>query len=301
MMPSTIRSPPSLGDYKSLAEHQEQTPDTFYGGKPILYYHATGAKAWIPSSQRGGLPFFPADLSPNPTAPESDALNGSSEETVEQVVDLFVNSESLTIFCPAAEAGVSIPYPLVSIHAIKSIGSGEHKLASVYLQLELSDGGAGDDDFEVVELTLIPPPTASEPEATVGTAASPSETKNLFEAISECSNLNPDPIEEGDDDDDDDRIVFEAEYQPVEGYEAVFTGASDGGLPPPMPGSSGWITADNVHEFFDADGNWIGGEEEGVSGELGEGAGTVHGREEDDSANDPEIEDVCDSKRHRKD
>jgi nucleotide-sensitive chloride channel 1A len=52
-----------------------------------------------------------------------------------------------------------------------------------------------------------------------------------------------------------------------------------------MPGSGGWITAENVHEFFDEEGNWIGGdaegdEEEGVSGELGEGAGTVHAREE---------------------
>jgi nucleotide-sensitive chloride channel 1A len=49
-----------------------------------------------------------------------------------------------------------------------------------------------------------------------------------------------------------------------------------------MPGSSGWITAENVHEFFDEAGNWIGGEEEeeGISGELGEGAGTVHAREE---------------------
>ena len=62
----------------------------------------------------------------------------------------------------------------------------------------------------------------------------------------------------------------------------MFAGARDGGLPPAMPGSGGWITAENVHEYFDEDGNWIGGEEEEEGGvELGEGAGTVHAREEE--------------------
>lgn len=58
------------------------------------------------------------------------------------------------------------------------------------------------------------------------------------------------------------------------------------GLPPPMPGSGGWITADNVGDFFDEEGNWRGGEEFtesevlGVPGAgLGEGAGSVRSRE----------------------
>jgi nucleotide-sensitive chloride channel 1A len=92
-MASTIRTPPSLGDYTPLAEYQEQTPETFSGGKPVLYYHATGARAWVPGSQRGSLPIFPADALSAPTAPENVALNGFSEEMVEQKVDLFVNSE----------------------------------------------------------------------------------------------------------------------------------------------------------------------------------------------------------------
>ena len=77
------------------------------------------------------------------------------------------------------------------------------------------------------------------------------------------------------DEDEEDRIVFEGEHNAVavEGFSGVFTGSADGGLPPPMPGSSGWITAENVHEYFDEDGNWIG--EGGVSGELGDGAGRV--------------------------
>ncbi|KAK0652343.1 regulator of volume decrease after cellular swelling-domain-containing protein [Cercophora newfieldiana] len=299
MMASTIRSAPSVGDYTPLAEHQQQTPETFFGGKPVLYYHAVGAKAWVPSSQRGRLPIFPADASSTPTAPENVALNGSSEEIVEQKVDLFINSETLTIFSPSTETGVSIPYPLVSIHAIKTLGSDDKKFASVYLQLELSDGGASDDDFETVELTLIPPASTSSEEESVASGEKPSETMKLFEAISECSNLNPDPVEDGEEDDEDERIIFEADHEAMEGYTAVYTGASDGGLPPPMPGSSGWITADNVHEFFDADGNWIGGEEEGVSGELGDGAGTIHGREEE--ANGHSGGEAADNKRPRTD
>lgn len=101
---ATVRSPFALSDYTSLAEHQEQTPESFYDGKPVLYYHGTGAKAWIPKSQRGKLPFFPADLSSAPTAPENGALSGLTEEHVEQRVDLFVNSQYELLLQP-----ISVP------------------------------------------------------------------------------------------------------------------------------------------------------------------------------------------------
>lgn len=52
-------------------------------------------------------------------------------------------------------------------------------------------------------------------------------------------------------------------------------------LPPPMPGSGGWITAENVGELFDEEGNWRGGGEA-----LGEGAGSVRRREEEDDGVD---------------
>ncbi|KAH8898549.1 hypothetical protein GQ53DRAFT_742561 [Thozetella sp. PMI_491] len=298
MPATTIRSPPALTDYTTLSEHQESTPETFFGGKPVLYYHATGAKAWLSKSQRGCLPFFPQDFEADPTGPEGGALNGTAEENVEQIVDLFVSSQSLTLFCPTAESGISIPYQAVTLHAVKNIGSGESKHPSVYLQLDLSAGGGEDDEsFDTVELTLIPPPTPAT-EASADGASPSSETTKLFGAISECSNLNPDPAGE-DEDDDDDRIIFEADHQAIEGYSGVFVGSGTGGLPPPLPGSSGWITAENVHEYFDEDGNWIG-EEEGVSGELGDGAGTVHGRDEDeDDANADETNGDGESKRPR--
>jgi nucleotide-sensitive chloride channel 1A len=58
------------------------------------------------------------------------------------------------------------------------------------------------------------------------------------------------------------------------GYESVLPGVTDGlgGLPPPFPGSGGWITAENVGDFFNEDGSWRGrtrGREEGPE-EVGE-------------------------------
>jgi nucleotide-sensitive chloride channel 1A len=54
-----------------------------------------------------------------------------------------------------------------------------------------------------------------------------------------------------------------------------------------MPGSGGWITAENVHEYFDEEGNWTGPgaegaeeEEDGAAEELGEGAGRTRNRDE---------------------
>lgn len=94
MPPITIRSPPPLDSYTLLSEYQTQTPETFHGGKPVLYYHATGAKAWIPKTQRGSLPVFPADSTASaPTGPEGIVLNGDAEELIEERVELFVNSE----------------------------------------------------------------------------------------------------------------------------------------------------------------------------------------------------------------
>lgn len=98
MAPTTIRTPPAIADFKPLEEHLRQTPESFFGGKPVLYYHATGVKAWIPKSQRGKLPFFPADLEAEPTAPEGAALSEGSEEAVEQKVDLYVNSQYVQLF-----------------------------------------------------------------------------------------------------------------------------------------------------------------------------------------------------------
>ncbi|KAM3514406.1 hypothetical protein MY11210_001960 [Beauveria gryllotalpidicola] len=299
MIATTIRTPPLLADFVPLAEYQSQTPESFVDGKPVLHLHIAGAAASAPKEQVAGaaLAVFPAD---SPAA--ADAAD--AEELVEQQVDVYVTSETFTIFSPAAEAGVSIPYPSISIHAIKQLPSAS---PAVWMQLELSDGGSSsdDDDFHLIELTIVPP------------AASDTDTASrLYEAIAACSNLHPDPAGAGagaDDDDDDDyqdRIVFEGsaeQHEALEGFQGVvLRGAADGGLPPPMPGSGGWITAENVGEYFDDEGNWIGpnaevgGEEEGA--ELGGGAGRTRARDEIEvqgGINGHGTEEDAESKRQR--
>ena len=91
-------------------------------------------------------------------------------------------------------------------------------------------------------------------------------------------------------------IMFEGD-QDVGGIYPLSNGEGGlSGLPPPMPGSGGWITAENAGEFFDGEGNWRGngalGHEMGVGGggALGEGAGIVRTREEDVDGEDADGE-----------
>ncbi|KAF4511268.1 hypothetical protein G6O67_003080 [Ophiocordyceps sinensis] len=273
MLATTIRSLPSVEDYVSLAEYQSRTPESFADGKPVLHLHLEGATASIPKSQCGTLALFPADMVPAADGAQAGG-QAEDEQAVEQKVHVFVTSESFTIFSQQAEAGVSIPYPSVSIHAVKTVnGQAEgSRTQAVWMQLDFSDSGINDDDFSTVDLTIVP----SSPEGSVMRTAA----QQLYDAVSTCSELHPDPNDGDDDDGEYDCIVLEggAEHEAVEGFVGVLQGSSNGGLPPPMPGSGGWITADNVHEFFDGQGNWLSRDAEaqdGADGELGEGAGEL--------------------------
>ncbi|KAL5606599.1 hypothetical protein BROUX41_002997 [Berkeleyomyces rouxiae] len=271
MLPITIRAPPKVEDYVSLEDYQNQTPVSFHDGNPVLHLHISKTKAWLPTESAGKIPVFPVSESQSrPSEPESVALGETAKERIEQVLDVFVNSRTLTLYNAVAEVGVSIPYPLIAIHAAASVGSGDNRVKTVWIQIQLGEGGSEDDDYEDIELSIVPDQATIEGTDHIA--------DRLYTAISNCSDLHPDPAFEGEEEDDAyPEIIFEgsAEHEALEGFSGVLRGSASGGLPPPMPGSSGWITADNVHEFFDTDGNWIGGEEEGVSGELGEGAGRV--------------------------
>ncbi|KKY24180.1 hypothetical protein UCRPC4_g02546 [Phaeomoniella chlamydospora] len=166
------------------------------------------------------------------------------------------------------------------------------------------DGSAEDEDVTSVSLTIIPSPSpldSSAPAETLATTQettsdpTPTEATLLFTALSACSNLHPDPIDENEDD---------GQQNPAFASSALFQagliqpGSQTGDLPPPMPGSGGWITAENIGDYVDEEGNWIGGgdgngadeagEEENVDGEeatpLGPGAGTIRSREGDSEA-----------------
>ncbi|KAI8952264.1 regulator of volume decrease after cellular swelling-domain-containing protein [Xylaria longipes] len=321
MLPAVINSRPSAeDDFLPLSEYQAQTPETFFEGKPVLYFHDENVKAWVSNEQYEQLFFFSkatADNSAslNPTPPESHALGNEDKHTrEEQNVEVFVSSRKLTLFSRNSGSGVEIPYPAISLHAIKHFkrldkpNDDPSGFAGVYMQLEFSDSGPDDDEnFEPIELTLIPYKAATNDDPPAIDPLNAERTNALFNQISACSNLNPDPRNEDEDDDGNDEfnadhIIFEGSVDQgvaIEGLPGVLQGSNSGGLPPPMPGSSGWITADNVNEYFDEDGNWIG--DEGVSGELGDGAGRVRGRDEaeQDGANGHEEVDDGDTKRPR--
>lgn len=308
MLPTTIHAAPAVSEFLPLSEYESTTPESFHDGKPVLHYHATGAKVWLPKDQQSKLPLFPAD---------APIFEGDSGEMVSQdEIALFINSayafpstlafragrlrdthRTLTIFNTVTGTGVQIPYPSIALHAMQhqsepaAAGTSDgdaSKAPCVLLQLDLSDGGDDDETFDTVQMTILPPNASTDlSSAAQEGAATRSEQEKLFYAIAACQNLHPDPVDEEDEQDEDyaDRIVFESSIdgtaEGIEGLPGVFRGSATGGLPPPMPGSTGWITAENVGEFFDEDGSWIGlndGDEEGE--ELGEGAGRIRGRDE---------------------
>lgn len=100
MLPTVIRSRPSAeSDFEPLSEYQSQTPETFFEGKPVLYFHGENIKAWVSKEQVDRLFFFskaPEDGSNplNPTPPESHALeNNGVHMREESDVEVFVASK----------------------------------------------------------------------------------------------------------------------------------------------------------------------------------------------------------------
>ena len=146
------------------------------------------------------------------------------------------------------------------------------------------------DPDSTISLTIIPalsPQNApTTPSATVQDAENghaldtqvQDSAQSLYTALSACANLHPDPLSEDDEegvDGNHPNVMFEGDVEGG-GMYLLSTGGGEG-LPPPLPGSGGWITAENVNEYFDEEGNFTRG-----SG-LGGGAGNVRMREDGDA------------------
>jgi nucleotide-sensitive chloride channel 1A len=119
---------------------------------------------------------------------------------------------------------------------------------ALYMSLSLNDAELvnADDDIQTLELTLLPPSYATNPDDAC--------IKDIFAAMNTCADLHPDA--DASDDEDADLLDDSA------------------------PGASGWITAENMDQYVDESGNFAGlviGDDE-----LGPGAGTVRAREEED-------------------
>lgn len=216
----------------------------------------------------------------------------------------------LILYSRALSTGLSIPYPSISLHALQrpsssSSSSSHGKPASLFLQLLTEAQTFDDHDPDAtISLTVVPRLSsraegAAEDEERDEGVGGGEEAQRIYAALSACANLHPDPMsgsevdqEDYNDDEEDARgggqrpaIMFAGD-QDVAGVYPLSSGRESSGLPPPMPGSGGWITAENVGEFFDEEGNWRG---DGGGG-LGQGAGTVRMREEEDGGGGEDVD-----------
>ncbi|KAL8967497.1 MAG: hypothetical protein Q9183_002894 [Haloplaca sp. 2 TL-2023] len=259
---------PTNDQFTPLAAHQSQTPASFYSGPPVLHHHSPSTQLSINSTDLARSPALAA-IVPKPQ-PQTNGATSNQEGTDEDHtthevivpdIDVWVSSEKLLLFSPLLTKTLSIPYPTISLHATQS-----EPTPSLLLQILVS-GGAQFDDHDpdgTISFTIIPKSQSSQAQE-----AQPSqlttEIEALFTAVSACADLHPDVGSESDIDVDDNDAAQGGED------DTAFTQID--GLPPPMPGSGGWITAENVGEYFDEEGNFRGGA-------LGPGAGMV--RERDD-------------------
>ncbi|KAF2191813.1 hypothetical protein K469DRAFT_555597 [Zopfia rhizophila CBS 207.26] len=238
---SHLNTAPVLTDFTPLEEHQTQTPSTFYGGKPVLYANFSGLTLAVPRTKLQNNPeiakFSVVSSSDGTT---TDGPVEEPEEALIKDVEIWVNSEDLVLFQQKPNpTGVSIQYPSIALHATMKWKSG---VEALYMNLSLNDAQRvnDEDDIEILELTVLPPYYDTSPETAC--------IKEIYHAMNSCADLHPDPDvsddveEEGEDD---------------------------------APGAGGWITAENMHEFTDENGNITF-----PGGALGAGAGIVRPRED---------------------
>ncbi|KAE8152523.1 hypothetical protein BDV25DRAFT_170395 [Aspergillus avenaceus] len=265
-----LQTPPDTSSFVLLADHQSRTPSSFHSGPAVLHYHSKRCKLVTLEHEVTATPALHALRSD--AAAQAPSQNGEEEakELVIEGVDIWVTSDKLLLYNPTIATGVSIPYPSISLHAIQRLTVSGTEVQGLYMQISVPETMSQEDDFEeCITVTVVP----AEGDRADGEDQEETPTQALYNAVSACSNLHPDPMS------DDEGEAQEEAGSALFGAGLVQAGDAEGGLPPPVDGSSGWITADNMHEYFDEEGNWIaGGEEPNLA--LGPGAGTVRDREE---------------------
>ncbi|KAJ5451339.1 hypothetical protein N7491_000521 [Penicillium cf. griseofulvum] len=256
-----IRSAPEASSFVPLAEHQSRTPSSFYSGPPVLYHHSQRCKIVILERELLATPalnVLRGQDAVNNSAASQDQQDGDEKEVAISGVDTWVTSDKFFLFSPTASTGVSIPYPSISLHALQRlhVPDTDAEVQGLYMQVATPSAPSADDEEECITMTVVLPADATLQEPVNAETDTP--TQQLYDA--------------GDDDEEDGPKFISAEE-----HDGVFQ-LGNGDLPPPVDGSSGWITADNMDQFFDADGNWIAAGEP-PSFPLGPGAGTVRARE----------------------
>ena len=79
-----LSTPPKAEDFTPLQEHQEQTPATFFGGKPVLYAQQSGLRLTARARQLQEDPVF---------AKFSVQAGGEGQDDLVPNAEIWVNSE----------------------------------------------------------------------------------------------------------------------------------------------------------------------------------------------------------------
>ncbi|KAJ5223399.1 hypothetical protein N7468_007941 [Penicillium chermesinum] len=253
---------------------------SFHEGPPILHYHGEKCKLVTLKRDLNAEPLLNA-LRREIWMQSEESSEDDETEVVIDDLDVWVASDKFKLYAPNAATGLSVPYPFISLHALMRlrVPGASDEVQGLFMQINQPEYSAGDQEESFVELKIVPGDHTDTTETNGDSSEdqeSESEAQQLYNAVSACSELNPDEDASDDGADDD----ADATHQ---------NGSVMAGLPGPASGSSGWITAENMHEFVDEEGNWLG---EGQApafpsfpgAPLGAGAGNVRGREEDGDA-----------------
>ncbi|KAF2232852.1 hypothetical protein EV356DRAFT_534357 [Viridothelium virens] len=275
MAVNIVHSAPAIENFTPLAEHQEQTPETFFGGKPVLHFHSTDAQLLIEKealeANEAFSRLYSAQHEPTRAGASVNgdaAANATHTQITVPDIDIWVTSENFILYSPTTRHGLTLSYPTISLHALQHLTppsaiSGSPAVPALYIQLFLTSPSISD-DIDTLEFSLVPAPSTpsapsqSSEELPEDGAAHPitSSAEQLYAAVSACAELHPDPRTPGE----------QEEGEQEDGDESR------------IPGAGGWITSENMADFMDEEGNFIG-----FGGGLGPGAGTIRGRDDADA------------------
>lgn len=210
----------SLPTFVSPDVHREMvasTPASFNDIPPVLRHKEENVSVKLDPP----LPEFTAD----------DCANGSLYVIEKYVLRVIANLQyvdraiSLLIFMSSTGKGLQVEYRSITLHAI----SRAENVPSIYCQLDESpnDATAANEDAEISdmrELIIIPKAAESRTfSASLSLLSSYTCTavEPIFEALSYCASLHPDPMDENDMDDDDDAFIDADENSPFETFNGT--------------------------------------------------------------------------------
>ncbi|KAG2076562.1 hypothetical protein BDR04DRAFT_1089720 [Suillus decipiens] len=175
----------SIPQYVSAEEHRNiigSTPTSFNDIPPVLRHKEDNVRVMLDP--------------PLHTFTEQDCANGT----------LFV-IESALVFMSSTGVGFQVPYPAITLHAIARPESGP----SIYCQLDelarepgAAESPENNEASDMRELSIIP--------------SNPTSLESIFEAMSLCASLHPDP-DASDDDDLDEAFMDESAFETFTGEE----------------------------------------------------------------------------------